>query len=379
MRAKNFNWPTGLFVIIYHVALLVILPIYFMNCSPTWAMWVVTVVLYFATGMSITAGYHRFYSHQAYKAHPIVEGLLLFFGSMACQGSALRWSYEHRIHHAYVDTDRDPYSIKKGFWYAHILWLFHSPSPIENKVVSDLLRNKLVMFQHKNYLLCMVGSNLIAFFAVGWLLNDYIGAFVLAWWLRLFFLHHSTWFINSLAHTWGARTFSQELSAVDNYVISLLTFGEGYHNYHHTFANDYRNGIRWYHFDPTKWLIWVLNRVGLAQGLKRVNKYHIKERVIAEHKTEALEVLKASLISRREELGLSIQTVGDEITRKLTEIRERIERYYSQKKSGTVSKDELKKHTKEIKTLKKSLRDDWKHFKQLYKYVMRQRGALKSQ
>lgn len=379
MRAKNFNWATGLFVIIYHLALAIMLPIYFMNCSTSWGMWVATIVLYFATGMSITGGYHRFYSHQSYKAHPIVEGLLLFFGSMSCQGSALRWSYEHRIHHAYVDTDRDPYSISKGFWYAHILWLFHSPKPIETKVVSDLTRNKLVMFQHNNYISCMVGTNLIAFFVVGWLFTDYIGAFVLAWWFRIFCLHHSTWFINSLAHTWGARTFSSEQSAVDNYVISLLTFGEGYHNYHHTFANDYRNGIRWYHWDPTKWMIWVLDRVGLAQGLKRVNKYHIKERMLAEHKTEALEVLKASLIARREELGASIQTVGDDITKKLAEIRERIERYYSQKKSGSVSKDELKQHTKEIKTLKKSLREDWKHFQQLYKYVMRQRSALKSQ
>jgi stearoyl-CoA desaturase (delta-9 desaturase) len=230
----------------------------------------------------------------------------------------------------------------------------------------------MVAFQHNNYLGCMVGSNIIAFFAVAWLFGDFVGAFVLAWWTRIFFLHHSTWFINSLAHTWGAQSFSQEHTAVDNYIISLLTFGEGYHNYHHTFANDYRNGIRWFHFDPTKWLIWVLNRCGLTYGLKCVNKYHIKERLLAEHKSEALAVLKASLIARREELGQTISTVSEDLTKKLACVREMVERYYTQKRSGSVSKDELKAHTKEIRSLKKSVREDWKHFRQLYKYVMRQ-------
>lgn len=372
MRISDIRWrPANIFVLAYHVALLVALPIYFYFCSPSVAMWVASFILYFATGISITAGYHRYYSHQAYKAHPVVEFFLLFFGSMACQGSAFRWSYEHRIHHAYVDTDRDPYSINKGFWYAHVLWLFHEPLTIENKVVSDLTRNRMVMFQHNNYPLLMVLSNVISFLFVGWLLNDYLGAFVLSWWFRLFFLHHSTWFINSLAHTWGARTFSSEQTAVDNFVISLLTFGEGYHNYHHTFANDYRNGIRWYHFDPTKWLIWVLDRTGLAHGLKRVNEYHVKERMLAEKKGEALDALKASLIARKDELSSTVSNMSDEIANKLAKAREHIEQYYAEKKNGTC-KDALRKHTQEIKTLRRGIREDWKQFTQLYKYVMSQ-------
>ena len=95
-------------------------------------------------------------------------------------------------------------------------------------------------------------------------------------------LHHFTWFINSLAHYWGHQNYSTEHSAVDNYIICLLTFGEGYHNYHHTFAYDYRNGIRWYHFDPTKWLIWMLHKLGLARDLKVVNNARIAEQMIKE-------------------------------------------------------------------------------------------------
>ena len=292
MRLSDYNWrPASMFVLGYHIVLLFMLPLYFYYCSASWAMWVTSIVLYFATGMSITGGYHRFYSHQTYKAHPLVEGLLLFFGSMACQGSALRWSYEHRIHHAYVDTDRDPYSIKKGFWFAHIFWIFQHPAPIENKVVSDLMRNRLVMFQHKYYPYLMFSTNIMAFLLVGWLLNDYLGAFVVSWWLRLFALHHSTWFINSLAHTWGARTFSSEQTAVDNFVISLLTFGEGYHNYHHEFQHDYRNGVKPWQIDPTKWIIWILSRVGLVSKLRRVPT----EKIVLAELAEAQRRLEATL------------------------------------------------------------------------------------
>ncbi len=378
MRLSDYNWrPASLFILVYHIALLIMLPIYFYYCSPSWGMWVTSIILYFATGMSITGGYHRFYSHQTYKAHPVAEWLLLFFGSMGCQGSALRWSYEHRIHHAYVDTDRDPYSINKGFWFAHIFWIFNHPKPIENKVVSDLLRNPLVTFQHKYYPYLMFSTNILAFLLVGWMLNDYLGAFVIAWWLRIFALHHSTWFINSLAHTWGARTFSSEQTAVDNFVISLLTFGEGYHNYHHTFANDYRNGIRWYHFDPTKWMIWTLDRLGLAHNLKRVNEYHVKERMLDEQKGEVLEALKDSFIARKEEIGNTISTVSDEISKKLAQARTQIEHYYAEKNNGSANKDELKKHSQEIRTLQKSIREDWKQFKQIYKYVMSQSVTAK--
>jgi stearoyl-CoA desaturase (Delta-9 desaturase) len=290
---------------------------------------------------------------------------------MAGQASALRWSYEHRIHHAYVDTDRDPYSIKKGFWYAHIMWMFDEPRQIENKVVSDLLRNKLVMFQHNYYKYIFFSTNILFFLIVGWALNDYLGAFAISWWLRLFALHHSTWFINSLAHTWGARTFSSEQTAVDNFIISLLTFGEGYHNYHHTFANDYRNGIRWYHFDPTKWMIWALERLGLASSLKRVNEYHVKERMLAEKRGEALDALKVSVIARKDEIGTTISNVSDEISKKLAQARQQVEQYYAEKSNGTC-KDKLKVYTDEIRSLQKSIRYDWKQFKQLYNYVMSQ-------
>ncbi|WP_226996137.1 hypothetical protein [Candidatus Protochlamydia sp. W-9] len=145
--------------------------------------------------------------------------------------------------------------LKKGVLVAHCLWILEKTKKIEAKVVPDLIKNHLVQFQLKYDFLCMLISNGIAFLVVGWFLDDHMGAFFLACWTRLFLLHHFTWFINSLAHTWVDRPFCQEQSAVNNYMLALLTFGEDYHNYHRTFCNDHRNGIRWSHFDPTKWLI----------------------------------------------------------------------------------------------------------------------------
>lgn len=360
---KKFNWETGLFVIIYHVALLVGLPFYFMHFSPSLALMLTSAALVFVTGVSITAGYHRCFSHSAYKTNRAVEAVLLFFGSMAAQGSALRWGFDHRLHHAHVDTDKDPYSINKGFWYAHILWLFEKPQEIDKKVVADLMRNPLIMFQHKYYGLCFFVSNVILFLFVGYFFQDYLGAFVLAWWARLFALHHCTWFINSLAHYWGSRTFSQEHSAVDNYIISLLTFGEGYHNYHHTFASDYRNGIRWYHFDPTKWLIWTLSVFGLATGLKRVSNPRIHQRMVLEKKDELLEKIRTSFDHQKEQLEEVVSKVTDELLAKLREAHLLIEKYHSFKQDKEMSKELLKGLSNEIKAMNRSLKSDWKKWK----------------
>src|SRR5205085_875743 len=147
--------------------------------------------------------------------------------------------------------------------------------PINNKLVTDLLQNPRVMFQHRFILPLMFGSNALVWFITGWLFHDFLGAFVITVGLRIFALHHFTWFINSLAHTWGDKPFCQEQTAVNNAVLSLLTFGEGYHNYHHVFAKDYRNGVRWFHFDPAKWLIWTLSKIGLTKDLRRIDKLTI--------------------------------------------------------------------------------------------------------
>ncbi len=374
-RAKEFNTGPAAFLIIYHILLLIALPFYFYYYPPSWSLIAISIVLLYVTGMSITAGYHRLYSHRAYKVSPVVEGIILFFSSMSVQSSALRWAFDHRLHHAHVDTDNDPYSINKGFWYAHFLWMMEKPRPIDPKVVPDLLRNPLVKFQEKHNALLMLLTNLLVFFGVGWLLDDYVGAFFCAGWLRIFALHHFTWFINSLAHTWGEKPFCQEQTAVDNYFLSMLTFGEGYHNYHHTFANDYRNGIRWYHFDPTKWLIWTLNKFGLAYDLKRMSPLAIKKKMVMERKSLLIEKLKTCW-DMADEMEKQVNEISERIVEKISSFTQLKERYKNLKEARSYEKlDELKQ---EIRQLQKSLRQDWKVWGQLSKQILNRKQELQA-
>lgn len=367
MTKSNFEWVNFTFIAGYHLALLIGLPFFFMKHSPSTGMWVAAAILYFVSGICVTAGYHRMYSHLAYKANKGVEAVLLFFATMATQGSALRWSCDHRIHHAFVDTEKDPYSIKKGFWFAHVLWLFQRTEPIDPKVVADLYRNRLVMFQHKYYLPLMVVTNLIATLFMGYLFNDYVSAFVIGWGVRLFVSHHTTWFINSLAHTWGTKPFSQEHTAVNNYVLSLLTFGEGYHNYHHTFAHDYRNGTRWYHFDPTKWVIWALSKLGLTHGLRRVAAMQIKERMVIEHKNELLSSMCEFLSTNRSLIEEKIEKVTNELLAQCSHLNQLIKEYKVHKQEKSKDKTFLKNFSLEIKTKKKHLKSNWKSWKRVSK------------
>lgn len=369
-KPVQINWGPVIFLVTYQAILLALLPFYFYYNTPALGTVITTVVLLYVTGLSITGGYHRHYSHRTYKAHPAVEALLLFFGAMAAQGSALRWSFDHRIHHAYVDTDEDPYNINKGFWYAHCLWIWEKPRKIEQKTVSDLFRNKMVMFQHNNYKALMLGSNALVVILFGWLFNDMLGAFVLVCWLRMFLLHHFTWFINSLAHMWGEKPFSQEQTAVDNYFLSILTFGEGYHNYHHTFANDYRNGVRWFHFDPTKWMIWTLHKLGLAHGLKQMDSVTIEKRIVIEGKEILLDKIKNTCNAKKEELEKSVNEMSEQIVSKIAAFN-KLKQEYLQKKQEQTGRDLVKQLRSEIKDLKRSLRNDWRMWVSLSKDIMR--------
>ncbi len=358
------------FIIGYHLALLIGLPLYFMYDSPSWGICLSAGILLYVTGLSVTAGYHRLYAHSTYKTNKWMEAIFLFFATMATQGSALKWACDHRRHHAFVDTDRDPYSIKKGFWHAHVFWLFRKTDPIDKKIVADLCKNRLVAFQHRFYVPLMFLTNTLAFLFVGYLCNDYLGAFIFTWWVRLFFLHHLTWFINSLAHTWGAQAFSQEHSAVDNYVISLLTFGEGYHNYHHTFANDYRNGIRWFHFDPTKWVIWLLSKCRLAYGLRKISHLHIKEKLVIERKNELVEKIKHYWFINKTLVEEVAEKITADILAKFSKINQLLIQCKSYKSEGEPNRDVLDKLTREIKALKKSLKSDWKRWQKFSKRLL---------
>lgn len=375
MDIKNFNWGTGIFFIAYHLLLLAALPFYFIYTPPALSMIIATVILVYLSGMSITAGYHRFYAHRTYTPHKIVEAVMLFFATMTAQTSALRWACDHRMHHGHTDQKGDPHAINKGFWYAHIFWLFEKPERFDPKVVPGLMKNKLLRFQDRYYGILFLATNIIVWLFVGWLLNDYIGAFLLAWWTRLFLVHHFTFFINSLAHTWGSRTFSNEESAVDNFIIAFLTFGEGYHNYHHVFAGDYRNGVRWYHFDPTKWLIWTLGKIGLAKGARRMNTHTIKKRLVLEDKSILLAKIREIMYVKKEALEQKVHQLSGRITSKVSQIN-KLAKQYKALKQNRAKRDRLVRMRLKIKTIKRSFHKDWNSWLKLSSNIMRLKPQL---
>ena len=228
-----------------------------------------------ATAMTITSGYHRLFSHLSYKAHWSVRLFYALAGAAAYQGSILEWCSDHRVHHRYTDTPKDPYNIKQGFWYAHIGWIFYMDTSKRNfDNVKDLSADPIVAWQHRNIgkLGVLMGFISPMLIACSW--GDPLGGLLIAGFLRMSVQHHLTWCINSVCHYFGEQPYGA-ISARDNWFTALLTFGEGYHNFHHKFPLDYRNGVRYFHYDPTKWLIQLLRVLGLAKDLKRVPQQKI--------------------------------------------------------------------------------------------------------
>jgi stearoyl-CoA desaturase (delta-9 desaturase) len=277
---------------------------------------ILTLVLYFAVGFSICAGYHRFFSHKSYEASPLVQSFFAFFGAMAAENSILAWSSQHRVHHKYVDKDWDPYNIRRGIWYAHILWIFYKHEDTDHTYANspDLMANPIVMWQHRWYKVIL----LLGGFAIPTLIGAYFGDPIagLLWggFLRIAVIHHTTFFVNSLAHALGEPSFNAEVSARDNWFVALLTLGEGYHSFHHRFPADFRNGIQWYHWDPSKWLIRGFRALGLASDLRTAPEPQIEQAR-----------LQAALRLVQPVIESAPGTIGDELRRRAHVAMEHLE------------------------------------------------------
>ena len=333
--------------------------------TPLWAIYVgigsteiiCAVVLFFFTGMSITAGYHRLWSHKTYQAHPVVKVILAIGGAMAVQNSILHWASDHRVHHRHVDdNDKDPYSAKKGFWYSHMGWMlreYQSQRYSDYSNCRDLQKDKVVIWQHKYYVPLVLISNFGLTGLLGFLNGDVIGMILVAGVARLVAVHHVTFFINSLAHTWGSRPYTDTNTARDNGIVALFTFGEGYHNFHHIFEYDYRNGIKWWQYDPTKWLIKALSWCKLTSHLRTIPE----ERIEKARLQMQLKRAKTRLINipNADEILVKVQAEYDILLHRMSE-------YYKTKKTVVA----LKKETLQASYEKLELDYKYKEIKQSF-------------
>lgn len=372
MNKPPIIWTNVLLFSITFLIAAIAVPAYAVLVGFSWFEIIATVLCLGYCGMSITAGYHRLWAHKTYDAHPLLQWIFAIGGAFALQNSALHWSSDHRVHHKFVDhNDKDPYSAKRGFWYSHIGWMlreYQQEQYHDYSNVRDLQNNRIVMWQHRNYLWLTIATNIGIPLVLGLLTDSVLGCLLSIGVLRLVLSHHFTFFINSLAHIWGNQPYTDGNTARDNGILAFLTYGEGYHNFHHIFEFDYRNGIRWWQFDPTKWLIKGCSFVGLTRNLKVCPEDKIAKALAAMQLKRAKE--KISLLP-------DADTLVQKLEQEYNLLQERMQAYFdlqkqllAQRKAALAQKTEqmlqsynefdLRRHAQELKQNWQLQQRQWK-------------------
>lgn len=332
------------------------------------------VFFFFATGMSITLGYHRLFSHLTFQAKWPIKLFTLLFGAAAFEGSALAWSADHRRHHKHVDHDEDPYDISKGFFYAHIGWLLFRRGPETPLTwVRDLQKDKMVWWQHRFYLpiAFLMSFGLPALIGYLWGGSQAaLGAFLIAGIARVVCVHHSTFCINSMCHWIGKRPYSTRCSARDSFFMALFTFGEGYHNFHHEFQHDYRNGVKPWQYDPTKWAIWLFSKIGLTKKLRTVPEEVILNAQIAEQKKRVEELLSAKQAPLSESVEALLHTAQERMHEALAHWEQRLVEYReAAARRSEISRRQLRELKREVNAAASSLREALRHWMETHQII----------
>lgn len=244
----------------------------------SWPGLITFVVMSFATGcLGITLCYHRLLSHRSFKTHKIIKYFLMLCGTLSLEGDPAWWAATHRIHHMESDQENDPHSPKVSFAWGHVLWLLYDDGraadpKVLNRFIPDLADDPWAKFLAKNF-----GWVNLAFLGVLIALGYWMGgvktALSMAVWggfLRIVYVWHITWFVNSVTHMFGYRNYETRDDSRNLWWVALLSFGEGWHNNHHANPSAAKSGHRWWEFDLTYGIIKVMELTGLAWKLHPV-------------------------------------------------------------------------------------------------------------
>jgi stearoyl-CoA desaturase (delta-9 desaturase) len=242
--------------------------------------------MYMVTGLAITIGYHRYFTHKSFSTSRFGSFMLGFFGIMAAEGSILEWVACHRRHHQHSDTNEDPHSPHvhadddfphtvmgslKGFVHAHMGWMIRLIPVDQKKYCPDLLKDQQVVTLCKWSVPIVALGLLIPAAIAGVATMSWTGAALGFLWgglVRVFMVHHITWSINSVCHIWGTRPFESHDESRNNALFGVIGFGEGWHNNHHAFPASARHGLRWWEFDMSYILIKMASWVGLVWDVR---------------------------------------------------------------------------------------------------------------
>ena len=246
-----------------------------------WVEFGVLAGMYLFTALGITVGFHRLFTHKSFETSAVVRFVLAALGSMAIQGSVLRWVAQHRRHHQHSDTPADPHSphhrgrglvgVVRGFWHAHIGWAFKPDAAGLDRYVTDLKKLASVRVASALFPLWIVLGLALPAVLGGVLSGTWAGVLLGFLWgglVRVFLVHHVTWSVNSVCHLWGSRPYPDKDHSRNNLVFGVLAMGEGWHNNHHAFPTSARHGLRWWQIDVSYYVIRALALVGLVWKVK---------------------------------------------------------------------------------------------------------------
>lgn len=262
---------------VYFMSVLHIMALYGIYLIPAASprTWFWAWLCHFIGGLGVTCGVHRLWAHRSYKATWPLRLLLMCFNCIAAQNDIFEWTRDHRVHHKYSETDADPHNAARGFFFAHVGWLLVKKHPDVIKKgkqldLSDLYADKIIMFQRRHYKLLTLLFNVIMPVFVPWHFwnESFLNAFMICFALRYVVTLNATWCVNSLAHLLGSKPYDKSINPSENFSVTLMTGGEGFHNFHHTFPRDYATSELGISLNPSKWIIDICAMLGLAYDLK---------------------------------------------------------------------------------------------------------------
>jgi stearoyl-CoA desaturase (delta-9 desaturase) len=260
-KSQKIQWNTIISVILFHVAAVAAFFTFsWQNLAAFTLLWWV------ANSLGIGLGYHRLLTHRGFETPRWVEHTLAFFGTIALQSGPISWVTTHRLHHAFTETDKDPHSPAGGFWWSHIGWIFKGTAQVQSEVTMtryspDLMKERVHRVMNDYYWVSSVVAGIACFLIGGWTMVVWgVGLRTVVGW-------HTTWFVNSVTHTWGSRRFDTRDTSTNNGLIAALTFGEGWHNNHHAYPRSARHGLTAREFDFNWLQIRLLEKLGLATNV----------------------------------------------------------------------------------------------------------------
>ncbi len=258
-----------------------------------WVEVAIFVGMYLVTGLGVTIGYHRYFTHKSFETGPVMRAVLGIAGSMSIEGSIFRWVAFHRCHHQHSDHEADPHSphghgtgfmgVLKGAYRAHLGWMLDTSDKGLERYVADLKKDRVTVVVSNLFPVWMALSLIIPAVIGGLVTMSWGGAllgFVWGGLVRVLVVHHATWSVNSVCHLWGTRAYKSHDESRNNPVVGVLALGEGWHNNHHAFPTSARHGLKWWQFDISWIVIRVMEKLGLVWKVRVPTKERLAAKAV---------------------------------------------------------------------------------------------------